>query len=198
MNFLAHALLSFDNPPVLVGNMISDFVKGNKKFLYPDDVRKGIDLHRMIDRFTDDHPATAEAKTFFRPAYRLYSAPFVDVVYDHFLANDPNQFPDEASLSRFAEGVYAVLDENRHLFPSVFAYMFPYMKSQNWLFHYRTMEGIRNSMRGLVRRALYMNDPEPAFDVLDKNYDALNACYQDFFPDVFSYARESLSNLLAT
>jgi len=28
MNFLAHAYLSFYNPPVLVGNMIADFVKG--------------------------------------------------------------------------------------------------------------------------------------------------------------------------
>ena len=30
MNYLAHAYLSFGNEPVLIGNMISDFVKGNK------------------------------------------------------------------------------------------------------------------------------------------------------------------------
>jgi acyl carrier protein phosphodiesterase len=27
----------------------------------------------MIDTFTDEHPATKEAKEFFRPHYRLYS-----------------------------------------------------------------------------------------------------------------------------
>lgn len=30
MNYLAHAYLSFDEPEILVGNMISDFVKGKK------------------------------------------------------------------------------------------------------------------------------------------------------------------------
>ena len=31
MNYLAHAYLSFNDPEILVGNMISDFVKGKKK-----------------------------------------------------------------------------------------------------------------------------------------------------------------------
>ncbi len=35
MNYLAHAYLSFNDPEILVGNMISDFVKGKKKFDYP-------------------------------------------------------------------------------------------------------------------------------------------------------------------
>lgn len=35
MNYLAHAYLSFNDPEILVGNLISDFVKGKKKFDYP-------------------------------------------------------------------------------------------------------------------------------------------------------------------
>lgn len=88
MNYLAHATLSFGVPHVLVGNMISDFVKGGQKLGYAASVQKGIELHRAIDGFTDDHPATARAKQFFRADYRLYSGPIVDVLYDHFLAND--------------------------------------------------------------------------------------------------------------
>jgi acyl carrier protein phosphodiesterase len=49
MNYLAHATLSFKNDEILTGNMISDFVKGNKKMLYPAIIQKGIMLHRMID-----------------------------------------------------------------------------------------------------------------------------------------------------
>ena len=84
MNYLAHAYLSFNDPEILVGNMISDFVKGKKKFDYPIRIQSGITLHRMIDTFTDEHPATKEAKEFFRAYYRLYSGAFIDVVYDHF------------------------------------------------------------------------------------------------------------------
>ncbi len=86
MNFLAHALLSFGDEDFLTGNMISDFVKGKRKFDYPVAIQKGIHLHRMIDEFTDFHPITEKAKELFRYDYRLYSGPFVDIVYDHFLA----------------------------------------------------------------------------------------------------------------
>ncbi len=62
MNYLAHAYLSFNMPDILVGNMISDFIKGKKQFDYPLPVQKGIRLHRAIDTFTDTHAATQELK----------------------------------------------------------------------------------------------------------------------------------------
>src|SRR6185503_16682489 len=110
MNYLAHAYLSFNKPGILVGNMISDFVKGKKKFDYPEAIRQGITLHREIDRFTDTHAATKEAKEIFRHVYGLYAGPIMDVVYDHFLALDKNEFSDE-SLEAFTISVYKTLDE---------------------------------------------------------------------------------------
>ena len=73
MNFLAHAHLSFNHPQILVGNLISDFVKGKKQYEYTAAIHKGIQLHRAIDNFTDTHEATQKIKFFFRPQYRLYS-----------------------------------------------------------------------------------------------------------------------------
>jgi acyl carrier protein phosphodiesterase len=108
MNYLAHAYLSFNDPDILVGNMISDFVKGKKKFDYPLRIQAGIMLHRIIDEFTDSHPATREAKEFFRPHYRLYSGAFIDVVFDHFLALNSNEFT-ETSLLNFSQQVYSFL-----------------------------------------------------------------------------------------
>jgi acyl carrier protein phosphodiesterase len=98
MNYLAHAYLSFDDEEILTGNIISDFVKGKKKFDYPSRIQAGINLHRIIDNFTDQHEATREAKEFLRPHYRLYSGAFVDVVYDHFLANDKTVFSNSTEL----------------------------------------------------------------------------------------------------
>lgn len=84
MNYLAHAYLSFNDEPTLVGNMISDYIKGKKKFDYSLPIQQGIQLHRFIDEFTDFHVATKEAKQFFKPSVGLYAGAFVDVVYDHF------------------------------------------------------------------------------------------------------------------
>lgn len=194
MNYLAHAYLSFGHPGVLTGNMISDFVKGKKKFDYPSEVQQGIHLHREIDRFTDEHPATAEAKTVFRKDYRLYSGAFVDVVYDHFLANDESEFTEE-SLFEFARETYANLDRQAAWLPDRFAHMFPYMKQQNWLFNYRTRWGIKKSMGGLVRRAAYMDDYQTAYIIFEEQYQLLEDCYRQCWAAMKPFAKQQFENL---
>src|SRR5215211_5615620 len=109
MNFLAHAYLSFNQPQIVVGNMISDFVKGASKFSFNGKIQKGITLHRSIDEFTDMHPVTKKAKQIFQPHYRLYSGAIIDVLYDHFLANDPSVFTGD-SLKKFTSEVYRHLE----------------------------------------------------------------------------------------
>jgi acyl carrier protein phosphodiesterase len=193
MNYLAHAFLSFEDPQTVVGNLISDFVKGKKKFEYAPAIQRGISLHRSIDGFTDTHPATAEAKAFFRPRYGLYSGAFVDIVYDHFLARDQNVFPNEQSLSAFAKRTYAQVSPYEPIFPDRFKHLFRFMEEQDWLSHYRFREMIKNSFRGLVKRARYMDDDRTAFEVFEKNYGELEHCYRIFFPDVDAYVRLVIS-----
>jgi len=189
MNLLAHAYLSFNQPPLLVGNMISDYVKGSRKFQYPGNIQQGIMLHRAIDEFTDGHPVTKEAKQFFRPAYRLYAGAFIDVVYDHFLANDRNEFKDDASLNSFTQTTYSSLQQNKMYLPQQFLQMLPYMQSQNWLYHYKDKEGIAKSFGGLVRRAAYLHESDIAFAVFEKEYDTLQTCYEAFFPSLKQFTK---------
>ncbi|RYD88022.1 MAG: DUF479 domain-containing protein, partial [Sphingobacteriales bacterium] len=127
---LAHAWLSFGHPGVLVGNMISDHVKGKARYDYPSEVQAGIALHRLIDEFTDTHPATTAAKKFFRAEYRLYAAPVTDIIYDHFLARDERYFTDE-SLLAFTQQVYGTLQSYAELLPPRFLAMLPHMTQHN-------------------------------------------------------------------
>ncbi|GAA4342209.1 ACP phosphodiesterase [Flaviaesturariibacter amylovorans] len=195
MNYLAHAYFSFGHPEVLVGNMIADFVKGRTRYDYPERVQAGMELHRRIDAFTDAHPATAAAKEPFRAHYRLYSGPIVDVVYDHFLANDPAQFT-EGALAPFAQSVYRVLQQHAEGLPPRFAALLPYMEGQNWLYGYRLREGIARSLGGLVRRAAYLTDSETAFRLFNEHYDHLGTCYAALAPDVKDYAKRQLEQLI--
>lgn len=197
VNYLAHAYLSFGIPDIAVGNLISDFVKGKKKLDYPETIRHGITLHRAIDTFTDTHPVTREAKQFFRADYGLYAGALVDVVYDHFLANDPAQFPEPASLQAFAGTIYDQVGARQALFPPRFDRLFPYMRSQNWLYGYQFREGIYNSFHGLARRATHMPDPDQAFRIFGTQYEALKDCYYRFFPNLKNFAFNELQQLLA-
>ena len=182
MNFLAHAYLSFNQPEILVGNLISDFVKGKKKFDYSPVIQKGIALHREIDNFTDTHDATREAKEIFRPYYRLYSGAFVDVVYDHFLAVDKNEFTAE-SLLQFSETTYGLVAPFVDGLPEKFQQIFPYMRQQNWLNNYQFNWAIERSLTGVVRRAAYISDAGTAFSLFEEHYHYLQQCYSKFFPD---------------
>lgn len=194
MNYLAHAYLSFDRTDILVGNLISDFVKGKKKFDYPPGIQNGITLHRSIDEFTDFHPATKEAKGVFRPYYRLYAGAFIDVVYDHFLANDENEF-SETSLFSFSQSVYATLEENKQWLPGPFGRMFHYMKMQNWLFHYRMIEGTEKSFGGLVHRSVYLKESETAAKLFEQHYQLLQNSYRLFWTDIKPFAKARLLQL---
>jgi acyl carrier protein phosphodiesterase len=194
MNFLAHAYLSFGNKEILVGNMISDSVKGKAQYDFIEGIQKGIVLHRRIDDYTDRHSAVKEAKEYFRPDYRLYSGPIIDILFDHFLAKDSKQF-SPLDLNQFTKNVYQVLDEYTVHLPLRFVPIFTYMQSENWLFNYQYKEGITKSVRGLVRRSSYLNDSDTAIHLFHQHYNELETCYHQFFEDVKFYAKEQLTLL---
>jgi acyl carrier protein phosphodiesterase len=195
MNYLAHAYLSFGHPEILTGNMISDYVKGKKKFDFSPAIQSGISLHRAIDQFTDEHPVTREAKTLFSRDYRLYSGAFIDVVFDHFLATDENEFNEEKILHDFTQVTYEKLELYHPVFPERFSKMFPYMKQQNWLLNYRNNWGLKKSFEGLVHRAAYLDESQTAYDLFEKHYDVLKKHYQDFFPELKSFSTQKFAEL---
>ncbi|MEI8073457.1 MAG: ACP phosphodiesterase [Bacteroidota bacterium] len=195
MNLLAHAYLSFEQPEILVGNMISDYVKGKKQYDYPIGIQHGIRLHRAIDHFTDHHLATHTGKQVFKPVVGLYAGAFMDVVYDHFLALDTNEL-SEAEWLPFTQNVYSQLKESSQFLPENFAVQLPHMSTHNWLFHYRYVAAIEKSFGGLVRRTRYLTDHLPAFEVFEAEYSFLKEQYELFFPDVKKFAQTELNRLL--
>jgi acyl carrier protein phosphodiesterase len=174
--------------------MISDFVKGKKKFDYPAVIQQGITLHRAIDQFTDSHEATRAAKKIFRADYGLYSGALMDVIYDHFLALDEKEF-SEQTLHDFASQVYADLGQHARWFPETFALIYPYMSGQNWLYHYRTREGIAKSLHGIVRRAKYLTESQTAYQLFEGHYQLLNELYRQFWKDLKPFAMNEWKRL---
>ncbi len=191
MNFLAHAYLSFDHQPFIIGNMISDFVKGKQKFQYSDAIQSGIELHRKIDTFTDEHPLIAEAKKVFKPKVGLYAGAFVDVAMDYFIANDPNiKTPEQ--WEKFSENIYKVLSNHTAILPQRFLRMLPYMVKEDWLYNYRYVWGIENSMRNVVRRAAFLPDDTDVMPEFENNTALLQDIYNKFFPRLYGFVLDNI------
>ncbi len=192
MNFLAHAYLSFGFKPLIIGNLISDFVKGKKQFEYPTGIQAGISLHRKIDIFTDHHIATVKAVKLLKPSAGRYAPVFMDVIYDHFLARDRFEFPG-SSLSQFASVTYSVISEGHQLLPLKFRNMVPYMIAENWLENYGFTSNIQRSFNAIFRRAKYIDADESVFNTFLDKYEDFEGYYNWFFPDVKQYALSLLN-----
>lgn len=194
MNYLAHAYLSFGDPDIITGNLISDFVKGKKKFDYPDRILAGINLHRYIDQFTDEHPVNKAVAVIFKPIYGLYSSAFLDIIYDHFLALELAANGDKY-LKMFTEEVYSAVDKHIRILPETFNNIFPFMKQQNWLYNYQFGWGIEKSIGGLVHRARYMSDSATAYRLFEEHYAEFKAAYMVFFPALRAYSLKKYSDI---
>ena len=128
---------------------------------------------------TDNHLATKNAKQYFKKAVGLYAGAFVDVSYDHFLANDINEFTAH-SLSEFAAATYLLLEANKAIMPDRFSNMLPYMQHQDWLSNYRNISGAEKSFAGLVRRSAYLQTSALAFNAFLDNYEPINPVMKNF------------------
>ncbi len=194
MNFLAHIYLSGKNEKLIIGNFIGDFVKGNQMLSFEQEVMNGILLHREIDRYTDDHPVVLESKKRLWEKYHHYSPVIVDVYYDHFLAKNWHDYHDEP-LKAFTEKFYKLLEDNKAMLPERVVRMLHYMKKDNWLYHYQTLEGIRQTLTGMSRRTKFESSLEKAHVDLEKNYALFEADFRIFFPKLIQHSKEFLTTL---
>jgi acyl carrier protein phosphodiesterase len=191
MNFLAHIYLSGDDEEIMVGNFIADFVKGRKKDDYPEKVRKGIELHRMIDDFTDHHEITERSKKRLRTKYGKYSGIIVDLYYDHFLAANFSDY-HSLPLQDFSQKTYRTLQKYKGNLPEGVHYFLPFMIERNWLLNYATIEGIGRALSGLSIRVSFENKMAESVKDLQENYKEFKSDFQEFFPHLENFVQIKL------
>jgi acyl carrier protein phosphodiesterase len=141
MNFLAHIYLSGNNNLLKIGNFMADSVRGHHYMDYPDEIRKGILLHRYIDTFTDAHPIYRKSKHRLHEKYGHYSGVIMDIVYDHFLAKNWYKYSDK-KLEDYADEFYKLLQDNYDILTEKTKGMLPYMMARNWLVSYASLAGL--------------------------------------------------------
>ncbi len=152
MNFLAHALLAGDEPALIVGGVVGDWIKGPLPAGLPEDLAQGVALHRAIDHFAESHPAFKRSRTRVSPARRRYAGVLVDIFYDHLLARNWAAIHRQP-LPEYCAFVYGLIGDRLHDFP-VFAHPgLALMAQEDWLTSYRQIEGIADVLARMSRRA---------------------------------------------
>ncbi len=183
MNFLAHLYLSGDDVDIRLGNFIGDQVKGRYLNRYPDMVQKGIFIHRSIDFFTDNHPATHEVRLLFRDAYRKYAGVVVDVFFDHFLARYWPTF-SPFPLNSFCRKFYYQMVQRYRDLPPIIRRHLPFLIQSNRLYSYQTIEGVGDAIEIMSTFTSLPDKTDFALDTLTVNYDFILEQFLKFFPEL--------------
>ena len=84
MNYLGHALLSPEDPLILMGNLWGDLLRPRDYELLDPDILRGVERHKKIDAFTDQHKAVDEIINLLRPYQGKYTPVVADVLMDLF------------------------------------------------------------------------------------------------------------------
>lgn len=194
MNFLAHIYLSGNNDFIKIGNFMADGIRGKDYLNFPDDVKKGILLHRQIDTFTDSHLVYRKSKHRLHEKYSHYSGVIMDILYDHFLAKNWKNYSNE-KLEDFANNFYKSLFDNEEILTERTKNMLPYMYDKNWLVSYETIAGIEMILFQMDYRTKHRANMQEAVVELQEFYSELEQEFTIFFNELISFSKKKLLEL---
>lgn len=192
MNFLAHIYLSQDNDLLKIGNFMADGIRGKDYLQFPEEVKKGILLHRKIDSFTDTHLIYRKSKHRLHDKYGHYSGVIMDIFYDHFLAKNWNKYSDE-KLENYVDTFYNLLEENHAILTAKTINLLPYMKQNNWLVSYQSIEGIEKILLQMDFRTKQRAKMHEAVVELKFFYKDFEEEFTLFFEELREYCIENLT-----
>ena len=194
MNFLAHIYLSGSNDLIKIGNFMADGIRGKQYESYPLDVQKGIILHRAIDTFTDAHPIFRQSTKKLHQKYHHYAGVIVDVLYDHFLAKNWNDYSDE-KLEVFVARFYQSLHDNHTILSVRAKEIMPYMIKHNWLLSYQTVDGITRILTQMDGRTKNQSQMRFAANELCEFYTEFEKEFTIFFQELILFSKTKIINL---
>ncbi|MDP4587338.1 MAG: ACP phosphodiesterase [Flavobacteriales bacterium] len=197
MNYLAHFYLSQNNPGVVVGNLLGDFIKGRHFEYFPKPIYNGIVLHRFIDDYTDHFPANEATKELLRPITGKFAGVAMDLIHDHCLGLTWPVW-SEQSLPEFVSWVHQSLEAQvEYLTPEAKNLLQAMIKYQ-WLLRYSTFEGLENSCFGLARRIKHDSGLENVPSLFKENKVFFLTEFERFFPHIVNACSEKYANFVQT
>ncbi|MEA3451385.1 MAG: ACP phosphodiesterase [Bacteroidota bacterium] len=173
------------------GNYIADSVKGNKYNKFPDGIQFGIVMHRRIDEFTDNNSIVKSSMALLKSVYGRYSGVAVDILYDHFLASQWQQYSD-IDLFEFEADFYKIIRENYKLLPKRMKRFSYYFIKRKRLAGYASITEIFDVLN---KMGIYTSFPKINGDIRDLvllNYKQFNEYFNNFFPQLIDFSNKFL------
>ena len=194
MNFLAHIYLSGEDDFVKIGNFMADSIRGTQYLEYPNDIQKGVLLHRHIDSFTDTHPIYRKSKHRLHEKYGHYSGVIMDIAYDHFLAKNWKRYSD-IPLELYADDFYKLAQKHYDILTDRVKGMLPYMIGRNWLVSYASIAGLEMILFQMDYKTKHRVHMQEAITEIQEFYEDFESEFFLFFDELILSCEFKLNDL---
>lgn len=190
MNFLAHFYLSGDDDSLRVGNFLGDYLRNTQVQQLPERMQAGVQLHRDIDSYTDQHPEVLKGVRRLYKRHSKYAPVIIDIFYDYLLSVNWPNYSDQP-LEAFRQEVYDSLKRHLHLMPAPVNGYVPRMIADDWLATYGSHNGLAHTFRRLRQRTSKPKLINGAVESLASDFPSLNEEFNRFFPDIIAFVRRT-------
>lgn len=188
MNFLAHFHLAWPDEQLVAGGLEGDFYKGPLGADLPDSLARGVQLHRAIDAYTDQHPQVAELRRALPAHLRRFSGIVADLSFDHYLSVHWDAFSD-MPLKAFNREVYATLSRHSHDFSPPARQMFARLVEHDILGLYDRWQTVTATAARIGQRFGRRNPFGNLERDLAPHRELIEAAFLNFYPDLQSFSR---------
>lgn len=194
MNHLAHFHLASLNQNIepsenLMGSFLGDYVKGPLTGEYPPGIEAGIELHRRIDAYTDQHAVVKQGYQTFKPPLRRYAPIITDLIYDHFLAKNWNEY-HHTSLEEFNQQLFDLSEDLMHHLPKNASITLLAMRQRSTLLNYVNADFIQYALKHISGRLKRANPLEDSYSRVLDTMPSLEKHFSVFFPQVQAFATQ--------
>jgi acyl carrier protein phosphodiesterase len=183
MNYLAHLYFADNNSESRIGNLLGDFCRGVDIKLLSENCKAGLNQHRAIDRFTDQHAGVRSAKQLFSPQRRRFAGVALDLVFDHYLVKHWSLF-SAVPFEIYKNQLYQQLWQERPLMPAAMANTITYLVQQDWFASYAGLNNIGEALDRIAKRLRFNNDFAGCITDLNHNQIAFEQLFLQFFPQL--------------
>ena len=168
---------------------MADGIRGNDYLNFPEEVKKGIILHRHIDTFTDANSIYRKSKHRLHEKYGHYSGVIMDIVYDHFLSKNWASYSNE-KLEDYAANFYKLLQDNFDILTEKTQKMLPYMIGRNWLVSYASLKGLEMILFQMDYRTKHQANMQEAIVEVKLFYQEIEEEFTLFFEELKAFCNQ--------
>jgi acyl carrier protein phosphodiesterase len=199
MNFLAHCLIGAragsggvdggEEAALVAGGFLGDFIKGTVPGEMPVDLAQGVRLHRRIDAYSNTHPDIRISCDRFPPELRRIAPILVDIICDHLLARNWQDFHHD-DLPRFTSLTYDRVAAHGDWLPDSGHRFLDYARANDLLARYDDWSVTSGALRSITRR-LGRTELNPIMEgAVPPLLALLEEDFGRYFPDIIDHATD--------